>query len=104
MRALTSIALVLALGLAGACSNEQKTANTSGTTAPVTTAKATATDLTPEQLGELGAQIRKEPARANEILSQKGLDQATFEKAIRDVTENPEASKRYADAYRKASA
>ena len=103
MRALTPIALVLALGLAGACSNEQKTANTSGTTATPVATKAVP-NLTPEQLGELGAQIRKEPARANEILSQRGLDQATFEKAIRDVTENPEASKRYADAYRKASA
>jgi hypothetical protein len=102
MRALTSTALVLALALAGACSNEQKTATTNETTAAPATAKAV--DLTPEQLGELGAQIRKEPSRADEILSQKGLDQATFEKAIRDVTENPEASKRYAEAYRKASA
>jgi hypothetical protein len=101
MRALTPIALVLALALTGACSNEQKTATNTPAPAPVT---AKAADLTPEQLGELGAQIRKEPARANEILSQKGLDQTAFEKAIRDVTENPEASKRYAEAYRKASA
>ncbi len=101
MRALT-FALVLALALAGACSNEQKATNTSETASSQATAKAA--DLTPEQLGELGAQIRKEPARANEILSQKGLDQAAFEKAIREVTENPESSKRYAEAYRKASA
>lgn len=32
-----------------------------------------------------------------------GLDQQSFEKAIREVTESAEASKRYADAYRKAS-
>ena len=99
MRALT-FALVLALALAGACSNEQKATNTSAS--PQANAKAA--DLTPEQLGELGAQIRKEPSRANEILAQKGLDASSFEKAIRDVTENPEASKRYAEAYRKASA
>jgi hypothetical protein len=59
--------------------------------------------LTPEQLGELGAQIRKEPSRAEELLAARGLDEKSFEKAIRDVTENPDASKRYADAYRKAS-
>ena len=101
MRGLT-FALVLTLALAGACSNEQKATSTNESAVAPVTAKAA--DLTPEQLGELGAQIRKEPSRANEILSQKGLDQASFEKAIRDVTENPESSKRYAAAYRKASA
>ena len=101
MKALT-VALVLTLALAGACSNEQKATNVSETA--TTQATATTTQLTPEQLGELGAQIRKEPARASEILSQKGLDEAAFEKQIREVTENPESSKRYAAAYRKASA
>lgn len=101
MRA-TTFALVLTLALAAACSNEQKTKEISSEATPQTAAKAA--DLTPEQLGELGAQIRKEPSRADEILSQKGLDQASFEKAIRDVTEDPERSKRYAEAYRKASA
>lgn len=101
MRVLT-LALVLALALTGACSNEQKATSTTETTAVPATAQAT--QLTPEELGELGAQIRKEPARASEILAQKGLDQATFEKQIREITENPDASKRYAAAYRKASA
>lgn len=101
MRALT-FALVLTLALAGACSNEQKATNTNESA--VTQGNAKAAELTPEQLGELGAQIRKEPSRANELLSQRGLDQASFEKAIRDVTEDPERSKRYAEAYRKASA
>lgn len=97
-----TFALVLMLALAAACSNEQKATNTTEATAPQATANAA--DLTPEQLGELGAQIRKEPSRADELLAQKGLNAATFEKAIRDVTENPESSKRYAEAYRKASA
>ena len=101
MRALT-FALVLTLALAAACSNEQKATNIDQTAASQTTAKAA--DLTPEQLGELGAQIRKEPSRAEEILAKQGLNAASFEKAIRDVTENPESSKRYAEAYRKASA
>jgi hypothetical protein len=90
------------LALAAACSNEQKATNNEGATPQATAANAA--DLTPEQLGELGAQIRKEPSRADELLARKGLDAATFEKAIRDVTENPESSKRYAEAYRKASA
>ena len=62
----------------------------------------TATTLTPEQLGELGASIQKEPARADELLSQRGLTQESFERAIREVTENPDASKRYAASFKKA--
>jgi hypothetical protein len=102
MRTAQTLALVLTLALAAACSNEQKTATTE--TPAATPQTAGAVNLTPEQLGEIGAQIRKEPARANEILTARGLDQQSFEKAIRDVTENPDASKRYAEAYRKGSA
>jgi hypothetical protein len=60
--------------------------------------------LTAEQLGELGAKIQKEPARGEEILAEHHLTRDAFEKAIREVTENADASKRYAAAYRKASA
>lgn len=102
MRVAKAFTLVLTLALAAACSNEQKTADVVMPAPAAAAAKAA--DLTPEQLGELGAQIRKEPSKADEILSQRGLDKASFEKAIRDVTENPEGSKRYAEAYRKASA
>ncbi|HYR29859.1 MAG TPA: hypothetical protein VEU30_15420 [Thermoanaerobaculia bacterium] len=100
-RATMTGALVLTLALFAACSNEpaQTAANQ-----PAPAANAAAPALTPEQLGELGAQLRKDPARADEILAQRGLSPQVFEKAIRDVTENPEASKRYAAAYRKASA
>jgi hypothetical protein len=62
-----------------------------------------AAKLTPEQLGELGAKMRKDPARAQELLTQHGLTEETFEKAIRDVTEDPAASKRYAEAYRRGT-
>ncbi|HEX7705825.1 MAG TPA: hypothetical protein VF701_05125 [Thermoanaerobaculia bacterium] len=65
---------------------------------------ATAAELTPEQLGEIAARIRKEPSRADEILAEHRLTQEIFEEAIRRVTEDVEASQRYSAAYRKASA
>lgn len=99
---MTPFALVLVLALAGACSNEQK--QTTSNEAAQQPAASSPAKLSPEELGELGAEIRKDPERADEILARKGLDQQKFEKAIRDVTENPDASKRYAEAYRKASA
>ena len=90
------LSLVLILG---ACQQKEQAA------APATpVAAAQATPLTPEQLGALGAEIRKDPSRGDELLREHGLTRASFEKAIRDVTEDAEASKRYAAAYRKASA
>jgi hypothetical protein len=67
-------------------------------------AAVASTSLSPEQLGELGAQIKKEPNRAQEILSPHGLNEQSFEAAIRQVTQDPEASKRYTEAFQKASA
>lgn len=93
------LGLVLTLG---ACQQRQETAPASGKPVmPVATAGQTPT---PEQLGALGAEIRKDPARGDELLQQHGLTRATFEKAIRDITESADASLRYAAAYRKASA
>ena len=103
MRAATTFALVLTLALVVACGNDEtRTAANEPAAAPAPAASQA--NLTPEQLGELGAQLRKDPARANELLTQRGLTRQSFEKAIRDVTESPDASKRYAEAYRKASA
>lgn len=96
--------MALTLSLAAACQqNEPAASNVAAPSAPQA-ATASAPALTPEQLGTLGAQIRREPARGDELLAQHKLNRTTFEKAIRDVTENPEASRRYAEAYRKASA
>lgn len=104
-RTTTFLALSLTLLIAVACRQEQASVTaTSETVSDTVTNAAAATQLTPEELGELGAAIKKEPARADELLAQKRLTRQTFEKAIRDVTENPEASKRYAEAYRKAGA
>ncbi|MGA7614534.1 MAG: hypothetical protein WBX15_05070 [Thermoanaerobaculia bacterium] len=60
--------------------------------------------LSPEELGELGAEIRKEPSKADEVLKKHGLDAKSFERQIRKVSEDPDASQRYAEAYRKARA
>lgn len=100
-RATTILGLFLTLTIAGACRQEQVTATSTSATAAT---EASAVNLTPEELGELGAQIKKEPARADELLAQKKLTRETFEKAIRDVTENPDASRRYAESYRKNTA
>lgn len=98
-RSTTILALTLTLTLAGAC--RQETAS-EGSIAPETGLAPAA--MTPEQLGALGAQIRKEPDRADELLSEHGMTRDSFEQAIRDVTENPDAARRYTAAYRQASA
>lgn len=97
-RALVIPLLLLAI----ACGNDQRTVSTGGT-APASPAAAAQT-LTPEQLGELGAQIQRQPDRANELLSNHGLTPEKFEQEIRKVTEDAQASKRYAEAYRRNAA
>ena len=102
MRNALTLTMVLLLALAGGC--KQNEVQTTEKSSAAVSAEASAVELTPEQLGELGAQIRKSPDRAQELLGQHGLTEATFEAQIRKVTENPDASKRYAEAYKKASA
>jgi hypothetical protein len=106
MRQTWTITMVVLLALAGGCSQDDNGKTSAATSAqPKVAAAAPAShELTPEQLGELGAQIGKTPDRADALLSQHGLTKESFEAQIRKITENPDASKRYADAYRKASA
>ena len=54
-------------------------------------------------LGELGAKIKKNPDDAQKLLSEKGLTTQSFEQQVRQVSQDPEASKRYAAAYKKAA-
>lgn len=77
--------------------------NTSSNAAGNASATVAESKLTPEELGELGAKIKKDPKQADQILSQHGLDQQSFEHAVRKVAESPDQSKRYAAAYKKAS-
>lgn len=98
MRVTISV-LALSLALAGGCRNETTTASSG--TAPATQQTAAASNLSPEQLGELGARIQKAPADAPRLLAEHNLTEASFEAAIRQVTESPDASKRYTAAFRK---
>jgi hypothetical protein len=91
------LALTLLMAIV-ACKNNTTTPATTSANAPVT---ASATSLTPEQLGELGASIKKHPSEGTKILSDHGMTQDQFERAIRQVSSDPEASKRYAAAYKR---
>ena len=103
MRSTLAISLVVLLALAGGCN--QKKQQTAGVESPQTEATTKAAhSMTPEELGELGAQIRKNPDRTAELLKDHGMTEKSFEVEIRKVTEDPEASKRYAAAYKKSSA
>ncbi|MCA1733070.1 MAG: hypothetical protein LC732_05640 [Acidobacteria bacterium] len=62
------------------------------------TRAALAVDITPEELGELGARIRQDPARAEEFLAERGLTDESYEQAIREVSEDGDSARRYADA------
>ena len=103
----TSVAFALcALLAAGACSNDQNqpaAADASTAKAPAAASQQQA-ELTPEQLGELGAQIRNNPGDAQRLLTQRGLDEQKFEQAVRKVSEDPAAAKRYSESYKKAGA
>ncbi len=95
----TSIAIAaLTLVLAFGC--KQKSSTESYSTPGQETAASQ--NLTPEQLGAIGAEIKKHPSDAEKILSEHGLTVASFEKAIRDVSSDPASSRRYRDAYKKA--
>ena len=101
MTRITTATLCLTMMLSLAACQQKQTATTAATPPP---AAQQAAQLTPEQLGELGGLIKNEPERANELLAQHNLTRESFEKQVRDVTENVEASKRYAAAYRKTAA
>jgi hypothetical protein len=99
---LTATAFALAAVLiTAACSKGTVTAthDTTDSSAPVAQAS-----LTPEELGELGAAIKKNPSDAEKLLSAKGMTEAAFSQAVRKVAEDPAASQRYAAAYKKAGA
>lgn len=93
-----SLALAMTASLAMiACNSETK--SVTATDSGVTTSTSTTAELTPEQLGQLGAKIKRQPEDAQRLLSEQGLTEDTFEQQIRKVTEDAEASKRYAAAF-----
>lgn len=88
-----------------ACQNDKPVgdATPAGQPAAVQQQPQQASALTPEQLGELGAKIRKTPNDADQLLARHNLTAETFEAQIRAVTESAEASKRYSASYAAAS-
>ena len=97
MRNVSIVVLISFLAIACSDTERASTGADSALSAPSTTA------LTPEQLGELGAAIKKHPDNAQKLLSEQGLDDKSFEQAIRKISEDPAASKRYTEAYKRAS-
>lgn len=98
------IAAAMLVGMFG-CRNQSNTTASSATpgNSNYGASAAQQTPLTPEELGELGARIKKNPKDAERLLADKGLTQEQFERAVRKVAESPDQSKRYAEAYKKAS-
>ena len=105
-------AAALALMLAAGChrNNQSTTAANSGyaptnnvASAPSSNVASAPSSMTPEELGTLGAQIKQQPKDADRLLSQHGLNEQSFAAAIRKVSEDPRAAKRYTAAYKSAS-
>jgi len=101
----TSLAIAaLTLTLTFACKQDTSATSDSRPVASSEAGGASTVKLTPEELGELGAKIKAAPSDAQKLLAEKGLDEQSFEQAIRKVAENPEESKRYAAAFKKTGA
>jgi len=58
-----------------------------------------AAELSPEELGRLGARIEQEPDRAAEILEEEGLTWEEFEAAVRAVSADAGKARRYTEAF-----
>jgi|SRR5713226_2035362 len=106
MRKISIAIVALTLALAFGCKNQNQPTNASSTpnNSNNTVSTQQTTNLSPEELGELGAKIKKHPADAQKLLSEKGLTEQQFEQAVRKVAESPQDSKRYAAAYKKGKA
>ena len=97
--AIAALSLVLAFG----CKNQNPNGSAYSSNNNNSVSSSQSTSLSPEELGTLGAKIKKHPHDAQKLLSDKGLTEQQFEQAVRKVAENPDQSKRYADAYKKSS-
>ena len=96
---IATLALVLIFG----CKNQNQTASYDNNKSSNTVSSQQTTNLSPEDLGTLGAEIKKHPKEAQKLLADKGLTEQQFEQAVRKVAESPSDSKRYSEAYKKAS-
>ena len=107
MRKQLSMIAALLIVLAAGCKNQPASstaANAPNTNAPsAAAAPSQASSLSPEDLGTLGAQIKKQPNDADKLLAERGLNEQSFAAAIRKVSEDPAQAKRYTAAYKRAS-
>lgn len=62
-------------------------------------AAGAAAELSPEELGELGARLEQEPSRAEEILEEAGLSWEELESAVRAVSADADTARRYTEAF-----
>ncbi len=97
--------MLTALVCAGGCKNNQSTDDGSRRElfADVGGDFAVSVSLSPEDLGTLGAQIKKQPNAADSLLAAHGMNVQSFAAAVRKVSENPADAKRYTAAYKRAS-
>ena len=95
---IASLVLVAALG----CKQKSSSTSAESSTPSQPAVSEQAQNVTPEQLGQIGAAIKHHPKDADKILADHGLTQESFAKAIRQVASDPAASRRYRDAYKKA--
>jgi len=98
--AIAALALILAFG----CKNQSNYASTNPNNSNNSVSTPQSTNLSPEELGELGAKIKAHPKDAQKILADAGLTESAFETQIRKVSSDPAASKRYAAAFKKTAA
>jgi hypothetical protein len=90
-------ALVLAATL-GACERGRGDDVAADADGAATSAEAAA-ELTPEELGALGGQLDREPARAEEILEAEGLTWDGYQQAVREVAADADEARRYSEAF-----
>jgi hypothetical protein len=100
--------VLVALVYGGGCKNNNtpsatKPSDNNAQTAVATSQTSSSSSLSPEDLGSLGAQIRKQPNDANKLLAAHGMDMRSFEAAVRKVSENPADARRYTAAYKRSS-
>lgn len=94
----TEIAIAItAMLVVGGCRNHPQ--HMANTTMPHSTAMNAT--LSPEELGALGAKIEHNPSDAKRILGERGLTDDAFAAQVRKVAEDPKASRRYKDAYKR---
>lgn len=61
-----------------------------------------AAELSPAELGEIGAELDQSPDRAEEILREKGIDPDEFGAAVREIAADVDAARKYSRAFAEA--